>query len=88
LKVGREVVYRLDGHDNIHLALVDLIDGLPRLLHDTRPDDEIVLSIYVWPDDFENDSGFSLDVAYAERLAESRCALNVVFMADNAGPLP
>lgn len=78
---------RLDGHDNIHVALSALIDALPEHLAGTATDDEIVLSIYIWRDDFAHDSGFALEASQTAVLAQLRCALNVVFMADNAGPL-
>ena len=87
LYVRGEAVHRLDAHDNIHVAVADLIDKLPTRLAAAGPDDEIVLSIYIWPRDFANDAGFALEDHQTARLAELRCALNVVFMADNAGPL-
>lgn len=88
LFVSGDLVYRLGGHDNVHVAVADLIDALPVRLAGAAPDDEIVLSVYIWPNDFANDSGFALEEHQTARLAELRCALNVVFMDDNAGPLP
>jgi len=88
LYVSGDPVFRLDGHDNIHLAIGELIDALPTLLVSAGPDDEIVLSIYIWPDDFANDSGFALEQHQTARLAELRCILNVGFLAANNGPLP
>lgn len=82
-----KVVHRLDGHDNVHIAVCELIENLPQCVAGAQVGDEIVLSIYVWPRDFDNDSGFVLDVPETSRLAELGCAFNVVFMADNAGPL-
>lgn len=87
LYVRGEAVHRLDGHDDIHVAVGELIGALPAHLAGAGPDDEIVLSIYVWPDDFANDSGFALEEHQTARLAELRCAFNVVFMAANSGPL-
>ncbi len=88
LYVSGHVLHRLDGHDDIHVAVAGLIDELPMHLASAEPSDEIVLSVYIWPHDFANDSGFALESHQTARLAELHCALNVAFMADDSGPLP
>ncbi len=87
LYVTGQAVHRLDGHDDLHVAVSGLIDDLPAHLASAGPSDEIVLSVYIWPHDFANDAGFALESHQAARLAELHCALNVVFMADDSGPL-
>ncbi|MEQ1700523.1 MAG: hypothetical protein ABMA25_10445 [Ilumatobacteraceae bacterium] len=88
LSVGREVVHRVDGHDNCHVALVDLIEALPGLLSQrTGGNAEVTLSVYIRPEDFDTDCGFCLEDDQTRVLAELRCALNVVFLADNHGPV-
>jgi hypothetical protein len=80
-------VHRVDGDDNCHVALVDLIAALPELLSRRGIEDDVTLSVYLRQPDFDTDSGFCIDEGQARVLADMRCAINVVFLAANHGPL-
>ena len=75
---------RINGTD-LHLTLQQAIRSLPDLVAATETE-EVVLSVYVWPYHFAHDSGFLVSPDGAAALHRHGCNLNVVFMANNAGP--
>jgi hypothetical protein len=86
LFADKATLLRLDGETDFEPKLAAVIDQLPALLADVTAN-EIVLSVYLWPTDFATEPGFVIEPEHGAILERVGCAINVVFLADNRGPI-